>query len=128
GVRTGTLGRSCRGTKTSRWAVGSVPLGQKPTVTVDPASASRLVFTVQPSQVVIGNAIQPAVVVTALDPFQNIATSFASTVVMAIGNDASLLQNANLGGTTAVPATNGVATFPDLTIDQLGVGYMLTAH
>ncbi|PYO40908.1 MAG: hypothetical protein DMD33_16090 [Gemmatimonadetes bacterium] len=128
GVMTGTLSSTGAGTKTITATVGSVTLGQKPTVTVDPASASRLVFTVQPSQVVIGNAIQPAVVVTALDPFQNIATSFASTVVMAIGNDASLLQNANLGGTTAVPATNGVATFPDLTIDQLGVGYTLTAN
>src|SRR4029077_18335712 len=36
---------------------------------VDPAAASQLIFTTQPSDVVIGSAIAPPVVVTALDAF-----------------------------------------------------------
>ena len=34
---------------------------------------------------------------------------------------------ATLGGTLTVNASNGVATFPDLTLDQVGTGYTLTA-
>ena len=45
---------------------------------------------------------------------------------MAIGNDPTVL-GAHLGGTTLVAAIAGVATFSDLTIDQLGLGYTLRA-
>jgi hypothetical protein len=91
---------------------------------VDPAAASQLIFTTQPSNVVVGNLL-PSVVVTAEDQFGNTATAFTGNVTVAIGTDASLLKNAVLGGTTSVAAASGVATFGDLTIDQLGLGYTL---
>src|SRR5438046_2978273 len=46
------------------------------TATGTPATASQLVFTTQPSDVVVGNKRQPPVVVTARDQFGNTATAF----------------------------------------------------
>jgi len=88
-------------------------------------AASQLVFTVQPSNTQVGAIITPPVQVTATDAFGNIATDFAGDVTIAIGTDGSLFQNANLHGTLVVAAVNGVATFSDLSIDQVGGGYKL---
>jgi len=97
------------------------------TATATAGQASQLSFTTQPSDVVIGSAIAPPVVVTALDAFGNTATGFTDNVVIAIGHDASLLGDATLGGTLTVAAVSGAATFGDLTIDRLGLGYTLIA-
>jgi hypothetical protein len=83
-----------------------------------------LVFTVQPSQVNVGQQITPAVVVTARDDFANTASAFTGNVDIAIGDDPSL-GTATLGGTKSVAAVAGVASFGDLTIDVPGVGYSL---
>jgi len=101
-----------------------VIIDDEPSVTVDPATAAQLVFTTQPADVQ-GGALAP-VVVSARDQFGNAATGFGGDVSMAIANDPSLL-GAHLGGTTLVAAIAGVASFSDLTIDQLGVGYTLRA-
>jgi len=93
--------------------------------TVNPAAASQLVFTVQPSNTQVGAIITPPVQVTATDAFGNIASDFAGNVTIAIGTDGSLFRNANLHGTLIVAAANGVATFTDLSIDQVGAGYTL---
>jgi len=101
-----------------------VTVADKPSVIVDPAAASALVFTVEPSNVVLGSRLAP-VVVTARDAFGNLATGFTGLVGVAIGTDGSLLNNAVLGGSTSVAAVSGVATFDDLTISELGLGYTL---
>jgi len=123
-VMTGTLSSTTAGTKTITATVSGVTIDTKPSVTVDPAAAAALVFTVQPSNVVVGSLLAP-VVVTARDAFQNIATGFTGLVGVAIGTDGSLLNNAVLGGSTSVAAVSGVATFDDLTINELGLGYTL---
>src|SRR3989449_3435562 len=64
------------------------------TATGTPAAASQLIFTTQPSPVVLGNSITPAVVVIAQDAFGNTATAFTGNVTVAIGTDASLFKNA----------------------------------
>jgi len=46
---------------------------------------------------------------------------------MALGHDASLFQNGTLSGTKTVAAVSGVATFGDLSVDPLGIGYTLLA-
>jgi hypothetical protein len=91
-----------------------------------PPVATHLAFTVQPSTVQIGSAM-PAVQVIALDDQGNRVTTFTGTITVAIASDGSLLGNASLGGTRSVAAVNGVATFSNLSINQLGVGYTLTA-
>ncbi|HMA38930.1 MAG TPA: hypothetical protein VKP10_02570 [Gemmatimonadales bacterium] len=86
--------------------------------------ATKLVFTVQPSQTGAGGVITPAVKVTAQDAGGNTATSFTGQVTMAIGTNPS---GGILSGTKIVNAVAGVATFADLTIDKLGTGYTLRA-
>jgi len=127
GVMTGTLSSTDAGTKTITATVAGVTIADQPTVTVDPAAAAQLVFTVQPSKVLVGNAIAPAVVVTARDAFGNTATGFIDAVVMTIGRDGAVLPPAILGGTTTVAAVSGVATFSNLTIDRTGLAYTLAA-
>jgi len=94
--------------------------------TVNPAGADHLTFTGQPSDLVLGNLITPPVVVRVWDAFGNLATGFGGNVKIAIGTDPSLF-GAKLGGTSPIMAISGVATFDDLTIDQIGVGFTLVA-
>jgi len=67
------------------------------------------------------------VVVTAQDAFGNTVTGLTDNVLIAIGHDASLLGDATLGGALTAAPVSGVATFGDLTIDRLGLGYTLIA-
>ena len=85
----------------------------------------HFVFTVQPSTTMPLLAITPAVKVTALDAFDNPVSSFTGSVTIRIGNNGGTLMSGTLSGTTTVTAVNGVATFADLSIDQLGNGYTL---
>ncbi len=88
------------------------------------AAATRLVFTVQPTNTAAGATITPPVQVTALDAFGNVATGFTGKVTVAIGTHAG---GGALGGTVTVTAVGGLATFSDLRISSAGVGYTLTA-
>ncbi len=85
----------------------------------------HFVFTVQPSTTMPFFAITPAVKVTALDAFDNPVSSFTGSVTITIGNNGGTLLPGTLSGTTTVTAVNGVATFANLSIDQLGSGYTL---
>ncbi|PYO40279.1 MAG: hemagglutinin, partial [Gemmatimonadetes bacterium] len=94
------------------------------TFNISPAAAARVVFTVQPTSTTAGSIITPAVQVTAQDQFGNVATGFAGSVTVAIGNNPG---SSTLGGTTTIASVGGVATFSDLTINNTGTGYTLTA-
>src|SRR5437773_791279 len=88
------------------------------------AAASRLAFTVQPSQTVQGVVITPPVQVAAQDSFGNLATEFRDSVMVALGGDPGV---AVLSGTAVVGAVNGIATFNDLSIEQVKAEYTLIA-
>jgi len=88
---------------------------------------SHLAFTVQPSTTMPFLAMRPAVQVTVLDALGNPVTSFSGQVTVAIGLNGGLLAPGTLSGTKTVTVVNGVATFADLSIDQLGNGYTLVA-
>ncbi|HMA47209.1 MAG TPA: hypothetical protein VKP11_08425, partial [Frankiaceae bacterium] len=90
--------------------------------TVSPGPATHLVFSGQPGNATAGTAIAPAVQVTALDGFDNIATGFASAVTVTIEANPA---GGTLSGTTTVAPIAGVATFSDLSIDKSGSGYSL---
>jgi len=85
------------------------------------SQASQLRFTTQPDSTMKDSVIRPPVQVTAFDSAGHVVTSFTDTVKVAV------LGSANLTGTTNVAAVNGVATFANLRIDQIGTGYTLTA-
>ncbi|HEX8692646.1 MAG TPA: Ig-like domain-containing protein, partial [Longimicrobium sp.] len=91
---------------------------------VAPGAATKLAFTVQPSNTSAGASITPAVQVTVQDAAGNTVTGASSSITLAIGTNPS---GGTLSGTATVAAVNGVATFSDLSIDRAGTGYTLTA-
>jgi len=93
-----------------------------PTTVTGPAA--KLAFIVQPTTAIAGAAIAPAVVVQVQDAAGVPVTISTVLVTMAIGNNPG---GGVLGGTLAVNAAGGSATFSNLSIDKGGVGYTLTA-
>lgn len=85
----------------------------------------HLAFAQQPSTTLPLMTIQPAVQVAVLDATGNRATSFTGQVTIAIGHNGGAVVPGTLSGTKTVNVVNGVATFADLSIDQLGNGYTL---
>ncbi|HJQ64957.1 MAG TPA: hypothetical protein VJ816_01200, partial [Gemmatimonadales bacterium] len=96
------------------------------TFTISPAGADHLIFSVQPSNTATNATITPSVVVTAVDQFGNTATGYAGTITVAMGTNAGG-PGSVLSGTKVRGATLGVATFNDLSINNVGTGYTLTA-
>lgn len=92
-----------------------------------PAPATRLAFTTQPSNTMLGSTIKPPVQVSAVDSGGRVVTGFTGIITVALGHDASVLHNARLSGSTSAAANAGVATFADLSVDQPGSGYTLSA-
>jgi len=93
-------------------------------LTLNPA-ATHLLFTVQPRTTLPLMTIAPAVQATVVDDQGNPLTDFTGSVSIAIGHNGGLLLRGTLSGTKTVPVVNGVATFSDLSIDQIGNGYTL---
>ncbi|HEY1921342.1 MAG TPA: Ig-like domain repeat protein, partial [Tepidisphaeraceae bacterium] len=89
--------------------------------TVSPAAASQLVIIHQPTTVIAGATISPAVTVDIEDQFGNLITTNTSMVTLAVNTGPGLL-----GGNTAVAAVNGVATFGNLSLGTAGA-YTLKA-
>jgi hypothetical protein len=85
----------------------------------------HLVFTVQPRTTLPFMTIAPAVQVSAEDALGNVVSGFGDSVTIAIGHNGGTLTPGTLSGTRTVVAANGVATFSDLSVDQLGNGYTL---
>ena len=87
--------------------------------------ATRLVFTTQPTTTPPLLPIKPAVQVTIEDDLGNPLTGFTGSVTIAIGHNGGVLLPGTLSGTEPVAVVNGVATYSDLSIDQVGNGYTL---
>src|SRR3989442_13360485 len=83
-------------------------------------------FPVPPNDAMKNSIIQPPVQVTVFDSAGNVVTSFTGDVTLALGKDPSV-PSARLSGGSQAAASAGVATFPDLSIDQIGDGYTLVA-
>src|SRR5205823_1901368 len=123
GVATGTLSATVAQAKTVSATVGNVAVTQRATVTVTSAIADTLVFLVQPSAVVAGAHITPAMQVEVRDQFGNRVTAATAGITLAIGT------NPGGGALTVTPrnAVSGVATFDDASVDKAGSGYTLVA-
>lgn len=90
---------------------------------VSAGSATHLKFDQQPSDVVAGQDIVPAVTVDVLDKNGNPVMTPTDVTVSLSGGD----PEATLGGHTTRTSANGVATFDDLTVDKADSGYKLDA-
>ncbi|MFI5311545.1 MAG: beta strand repeat-containing protein, partial [Gemmatimonadales bacterium] len=91
---------------------------------INPAAASVLAFTVQPSTAVQAVSIAPAIQVTARDAFGNTATGFAGTVTLSFNTNPT---GAALSGTLVLSAVAGVATFANISVNLAGAGYVFGA-
>ncbi len=83
-------------------------------ITVTPDVATKLVITSEPSNTVAGQSIS-SVVVKVEDQFDNVVTTDTSSISIALASGTGTLN-----GTTTVAATNGVATFSNLSINTTG--------
>jgi hypothetical protein len=98
------------------------------TFAITPAAATHLVFTVQPSNTAANALISPPVEVTAEDNFGNVDTAYHNiNVTVAMGTNAGGAGTV-FTGTKTVVTVHGVATFGDLSINNVGTGYTLTAQ
>jgi hypothetical protein len=100
---------------------GTVSSGNSNSFTVNPAAATTLVYTQQPSNAVAGATIAPNVVVDVEDEFGNVLAGDSSSVTLAVNDGVG-----SLNGTLTVQAQNGVATFSGLSLNAAGV-YTLVA-
>ena len=93
------------------------------TVVVDQAS-TQSTFTAQPTKTGPGTSITPAVAVELWDALGHTVADATDVVTLSLGNNPS---GGSLAGTLTRSAVNGVATFDDLSIDNAGAGYTLSA-
>jgi hypothetical protein len=77
-------------------------------------AAAQLAFSQQPSTVVVGSVITPAITVDVEDANGNIIRTDSSAVTLSISGGASL------GGTLTVDAVEGVATFSNISVSSTG--------
>jgi len=88
--------------------------------------ATALSFRVQPSNVATGQPITPAVVVGFIDGQSDQVTNTDALITVALIPTTGS-PGANLSGTLTAQSVDGVATFSDLSIDQVGAGFQLVA-
>ena len=86
--------------------------------------ATKVGFTQQPGNTTAGSAITPAVRVAVQDAGGATVTGSSAAVTLAIGTNPA---SGTLAGTLTTNAVNGVATFSNLSINNVGTGYTLVA-
>ena len=101
-------------------ALYKISTGVNQTATVD-----QLAFLIQPSDASSNSAISPSVEVEFLTQEGAVDTSSTAVVTLAIGVNPSV---GIISGVLARPAVGGIATFPGLSIDEVGIGYTLIAR
>jgi autotransporter-associated beta strand protein len=93
------------------------------TQTVNPFQASQLAFAPEPSNVLPGQTMTPALTVAIEDVNGNVVPSNHSTVTLSLGSGPA----GSLGGTLTATAVNGIATFSNVTFSAIGTN-TLTAR
>jgi hypothetical protein len=86
--------------------------------------ARVLAFVVEPTTAHAGAFITPAIQVAVEDTLGAVDTTFSGGVTMTLTTNGT---GATLSGTTTIVLVSGIATFSDLTINNVGTGYVLTA-
>ncbi len=81
-------------------------------------------FVTQPTTTIAFEPITPAIQVGVFDNFGNLVNTATNPITVAIGNNPA---SGSLNGVKIRTAINGVATFPELNIDNFANGYSLTA-
>lgn len=97
---------------------------------VTAAAPAKLRFSAQPSNVQGKVAISPAVTVTINDLYDNQTTANDQVTISLAADpwETPFSKGATLGGTLQLAASNGAATFTDVSVDKPGPGYELAAN
>jgi hypothetical protein len=95
------------------------------TVTFAPGPVNRLAFEQEPSDVVAGGSIAPAIEVVTTDALGNLIPVASGTVELELYTNP---VSGTLSGTTSGSVNAGIATFPQAIIDKAGSGYVLRAR
>jgi hypothetical protein len=93
------------------------------TFNITAGTATKLVFTTQPSSVAANTSLG-SVTVQVEDAAGNVVTTSSASIVMSISTNPG---SGTLSGTKTISATSGVAVFSDLTINNGGTGYKIKA-
>ena len=109
-----TLDATASGLSTATSASFDITLG----------AAAQLVYSVGPTNAVSTVAISPAIKVQVQDAGGNLVPTATDSITLAINNNPS---SGTLSGTLTVSAVSGEATFNDISIDKIGIGYTLDA-
>jgi hypothetical protein len=91
---------------------------------VKPGAPARLGFRTGPINTLVNAVFSPPIQVAITDTLDNIVTTANHTVTLSFANNAS---GATLGGTLTLTASNGVATYTDVSVNKAGVNYRLQA-
>jgi alpha-tubulin suppressor-like RCC1 family protein len=94
--------------------------------TTSPLVPVRMVFSVQPTNVLADSSIVPAITVTLQDASGGTSTNAANGVTLGFANNAGG-DGTFLSGSLTVAAIDGVATFPYLSVNTAATGYTLVA-
>ena len=100
---------------------GSLTPATSSSFTVSAATASKVVYGQQPSNVTAGVADSPSITVEVEDPFGNIVTTDSSSVTLTVASGPG-----SASGTLTVAASSGMATFGNVILNTAG-SYTLTA-
>lgn len=91
--------------------------------TVNAAAPASILFEQQPQSAVVGATISPTVRVRVVDAYGNLVrTDNSDVITITLGANPG---SAVLSGTTSVTVSQGIASFVDLSLDKIGVGYTL---
>jgi hypothetical protein len=88
------------------------------------AFQAQLVFQQQPTDTTAGQSITPAVRVAIVDPATGTPIAFDNTDTVTLERS----DGGSLGGTMTQTVSGGVATFGNLSINEAGTGFTLTAN
>ena len=91
---------------------------------VTAGAAHHLAFLTQPRNAAVGVAISPAMRVGVQDRFNNPVSAATNTITLAMGANPG---GGVLAGTLSQAAAGGVASFANVSISKVGVGYTLRA-
>jgi S-adenosylmethionine hydrolase len=101
---------------------GSLATATTALFTVTPGAATHFTISTQPpGSVTAGSGF--GLVVTALDAYGNVASSYSGNVTLALATNPT--GNGILGGKVTVKAVGGVATFKGLTLNIAANGYLI---
>ena len=133
-VYTGTLTGTLVGTYVIKTVLNTVDFTTTRTVTISAASATKLVFTGEPSSsATAGSAISAQPQVSIQDSSGNVATTATDTIAISSFSDslcttaATLAPNGStstVGGTASLAASAGVASFSNLQLNRAGTIYL----